>query len=218
MGEFKPPARMGRYNRGASMTTSASTPRLRLTLLWYLLLVAATALTQPAKLPGPVQILLDASALLLVATAMLGRIWCSVFIAGRKDTRLVVDGPYALCRHPLYGLSLLGGAGLGLATHSATLTLATLLLLGLLFRRAAVAEEALLAARHGAAFAAYAAATPRFWPRPDHYRLPATIEVLPPVLWKAFVDAGAFLLLLAMVFAARALRAGGTWSPWLILP
>ena len=82
-----------------------------------------------SNLPGPVQILLDAAALLLVATAMLGRIWCSVFIAGRKDTRLVVDGPYALCRHPLYGLSLLGGAGLGLATHSATLTVATLLLL-----------------------------------------------------------------------------------------
>ncbi|MCP5328285.1 MAG: hypothetical protein H7A15_06455 [Sinobacteraceae bacterium] len=200
------------------MTTSASTPRLRLTLLWYLLLIAAAALTQPATLPAALQVLLDASALLLVAAAVLGRIWCSVFIAGRKDTQLIVDGPYAICRHPLYVLSMLGGAGLGLATHSATLTIATLLLLCGLFRRAAIAEEALLASRHPAAFAAYAAATPRFRPRLERYRIPASIEVLPLLLWKAFIDGGAFLLLLALVFAASALRAGGAWQPWFVLP
>lgn len=200
------------------MTTSASTPRLRLTLLWYLLLIVAAALTQPATLPAVLQALLDASALLLVAAAVLGRIWCSVFIAGRKDAQLIVDGPYAICRHPLYVLSMLGGAGLGLATHSATLTIATLLLLGGLFRRAAIAEEALLAGRHPAAFAAYAAEAPRFWPRFERYRIPASIEVLPPLLWKAFIDAGAFMLLLALVFAASALRAGGAWPSWFVLP
>ena len=146
------------------MTTSASTPRLRLTLAWYLALVLLTALNQaPARAPW-VGALLGAAALLLVATAVLGRIWCSVFIAGRKDAELVTTGPYALCRHPLYTLSMLGGLGLGLATHSATLTLATLLLLGWLVRRAAGAEEAYLATRHGAAFTAYAARTPRFVP------------------------------------------------------
>ena len=111
-----------------------------------------------------------------------------------------------------------GGAGLGLATHSATLTIATLLLLCGLFRRAAIAEEARLASRHPAAFAAYAAATPRFRPRLERYRIPASIEVLPPLLWKAFIDGGAFLLLLALVFAASALRAGGAWQPWFVLP
>jgi protein-S-isoprenylcysteine O-methyltransferase Ste14 len=200
------------------MTTSASTPRLRLTLLWYLVLVVATALARPPSLPPVIAAALDALALLAVGAAVLGRIWCSVFIAGRKDAELVVTGPYSACRHPLYLLSVLGGIGLGLATHSATLTAATVLLLCLLFGRAAGAEDAFLAARHPQQFAQYAATTPRFWPRFDRYRVPAAVEVRPPVLWKAFVDAGAFLLLLALVMATRQLRGGGAWPGWLVLP
>lgn len=200
------------------MTTSASTPRLRLTLLWYLLLVAATAVNRPVAWSPALSVALDALALSGVAVALLGRIWCSVFIAGRKDSELVVTGPYSACRHPLYVLSVIGGAGLGLATHSATLATCTVLLLCALFSTAARAEEALLAARHPDAFAAYAATTPRFWPRPGLYRVPPTCEVRPPVLWKAFVDAGAFLLLLLLVLAARQLRAAAGWPGWLALP
>ena len=112
----------------------------------------------------------------------------------------------------------LGGLGLGLATHSATLTLATLLLLGWLVRRAAGAEEAYLATRHGAAFTAYAARTPRFWPRFPAPPLPASLEVKPPVLWKSFVDAGSFMLLWALVEVARALQATGSLPGLLALP
>lgn len=215
--EFKPLSARGGYNRGAFMTTSASTPRLRLTLLWYLALALLAAINRPAGLPGTAAAAVDALALLAVSAAVLGRVWCSVFIAGRKDEQLVVTGPYSTCRHPLYSLSLLGGAGLGLATHSATLTAATLALLWLLFHRAVVAEESLLAARHPAAFAAYAGRTPRFWPRFDLYQVPEALEVRPRVLWKAFVDAGSFLLLLALVVLARQLRAHGGGA-WLALP
>lgn len=208
------------------MTTSASTPRLRLTLFWYLAMVLVTAVNRPTDWGPWGEALLGAGALLLVAAAVLGRIWCSVFIAGRKDAELVVAGPYALCRHPLYSLSLLGALGLGFASRSATLTLATLLLLGWLVRRAAIAEEAFLAARHGAAFAAYLAGTPRFLPldwlrlgsRGRARALPASLEVKPPVLWKAFVDAGAFMLLWALVEAARALQSNGALPGWLALP
>lgn len=211
--EFKPRGAPRGYNRGAFMTTSASTPRLRLTLLWYLALAILAAINRPAGLSGPVVAIVDALALLAVSAAVLGRVWCSVFIAGRKEEQLVVTGPYSTCRHPLYSLSLLGGAGLGLATHSATLTVATLALLGLLFHRAVQAEESLLAARHPAAFAAYTRRTPRFWPRFDLYQVPEALEVHPRVLWKAFVDAGSFLLLLAFVELARQFgaQAGGAW-------
>ncbi len=191
----------------ASMTTSASTPRLRLTLLWYLGLVVAAAFTRPATPPPAAAVLIDTLALLLVGIAVLGRIWCSVYIAGRKDEHLVVDGPYSTCRHPLYTLSLVGGAGLGLATHSMLLAAATLLLLGALFMRAAVAEEAVLARRHGEAFRAYADATPRFWPRLARLSVPERLQIQPRVLWKAFVDAGAFVLLYALVMAARQVQA-----------
>lgn len=189
------------------MTNSASTPRLRLTLLRYLGLVAAAALTRPSTPSPPLAVLVDLLALLLVAVAVLGRVWCSVFIAGRKDEQLVVEGPYSTCRHPLYTLSLVGGAGLGFATHSMLLTVATLLLLGALFTRAARAEEAFLAARHGDVFSAYATATRRFWPSFARHTIPERLPIQPRVLWKAFVDAGAFLLLFALVTSARQLQA-----------
>jgi protein-S-isoprenylcysteine O-methyltransferase Ste14 len=200
------------------MTTSASTPRLRLTLLWYLGLVGAAAVTRPAAWSAPAAMLLDSLALLLVGVAVLGRIWCSVHIAGRKDEQLVVEGPYSTCRHPLYTLSLVGGAGLGLATHSMLLTAATLLLLGALFTRAAIAEEAFLAGRHGEAFRAYAATTSRFWPRFARYAVPERLQVQPRVLWKAFVDGGAFLLLYALVMAAREVQALDGFPTLLDLP
>ena len=135
------------------MTTSASTPRLRVTLLWYLCLLLLTAVTRSAPLPVLLRGALDLLALLTIVAACLGRVWCSVFIAGRKDAELVTNGPYALCRHPLYTLSLLGGVGLGLATHSFTLTIATLVVQGVLFSRAAREEERFMTARFDVRYA-----------------------------------------------------------------
>lgn len=202
----------------AVMTTSVSTPRLRVTLLWYLALVCLAALTRPAPLPAPLAGIIDAVALLLVATASLGRIWCSVFIAGRKDVELVTTGPYALCRHPLYTLSMIGGVGLGLATHSLLLTAATLLVLGTLFTRAATAEDRFLAARFEQRFEAYRATTPLFWPQRWREPRPETLSVRPAILWKSFVDAGAFFLLLALVVVVRRVGDSGLLASPLSLP
>ena len=185
------------------MTTSASTPRLRITLYWYLAVLVATALSAPPSLHPGLAAVIDAGALLCVSLAVLGRIWCSVYIAGRKDADLVTEGPYSLCRHPLYSLSMLGGLGLGAATHSLVLSLATLALLLGLFSRAATAEERYLAGRHGAAFERYRLATPRFLPSRLRHALAESIAIQPRVLWKAFVDGSAFLLLYALVVAAR---------------
>ncbi|MFO1078911.1 MAG: isoprenylcysteine carboxylmethyltransferase family protein [Planctomycetota bacterium] len=198
------------------MTVSASTPRLRLTLAWYLLLALAAALGGPQ--PRPVHALCDFAALLLVGLAVLGRIWCSVFIAGRKDAELVTAGPYAACRHPLYLLSLVGGLGLGLATHSWLLTLATVVVLLLLFGAAMRSEDALLAQLHGAAWQAWARATPRLWPDLRRIGPPATLTTQPRVLWKAFVDGGSFLLLLAVLVLLRTAREAGLWPTLLPLP
>jgi protein-S-isoprenylcysteine O-methyltransferase Ste14 len=199
-------------------TRSASTPRLRLTLAYYGLLVAATAVSGRVVISPPLDTVLGLAAVLLVSLAALGRIWASVFIAGRKDTELVTSGPYALCRHPLYLFSFVGGLGIGIATRSLVLTLVTLAVLAVLHVRAAAMEERLLSIRHREAFADYCARVPRWWPRSPGSGVPETLQVSPPVLWKAFVDAGAFLLLYGLVETVRAFRMSGLLPTLVWLP
>jgi hypothetical protein len=81
--------------------------------------------------------------------------------------------------------------------------------LALLLMRAATSEDAFLADRHGEAFRHYASSTPRFLPRSLRHAMPRTREVLPEVLWKAFVDAATFLLLYMIVVTLRRLGEAG---------
>jgi protein-S-isoprenylcysteine O-methyltransferase Ste14 len=200
------------------VTSSASTPRLRLTLVYYVLLIAAAATVGTSALSPPLDLLMGTAAFALAGLAALGRIWCSLFIAGRKDAELVTNGPYAMCRHPLYLMSLVGGLGLGLATRSFVLALVTLVVLAVLLHRAAAAEDRVLALRHPQAFPAYAGRVPRWWPRWRSWDVPPSVTAQPQMLWKAFVDAGAFLLLYALVEAARYLRLMGLSPTLLTLP
>lgn len=184
------------------MTGSASTPRLRATFAFYLALIAAAAFIGPRNVGTWVYYVTGALGFLSVALACLGRIWCSMFIAGRKDATLVTTGPYAACRHPLYSLSVLGALGLGLTTRSPLLCAVTVLAIVALVLAAVAREERALAAAFPEAFAAYVAATPNKWWPSAARPLPDRVEVLPAVYWKAFLDAGSFFLLWLLVAIA----------------
>jgi len=127
------------------MTESASTPRLRATFAIYLALVAATPLVGPREIPFVWSHLLAIAGFVCVTLACLGRIWCSLYIAGHKDEVLVVSGPYAHCRHPLYSLSILGALGLGFASQSLLLGAVVVLLVAGLVIYAAVRGGVLVA-------------------------------------------------------------------------
>ena len=189
------------------MTESASTPRLRATFAIYLALVAATPLVGPREIPAGLSHLLGVAGFVCVTLACLGRIWCSLFIAGHKDEVLVTSGPYAHCRHPLYSFSILGALGLGFASESLLLgALVTLLVAGLV-SYAASCEEQFLEDAFSAEFKAYVAATPNmWWPALRKQPLPAQLDVRPTVFWKSFLDAGSFFVLWALVALAAEYR------------
>ena len=189
------------------MTESASTPRLRATFAIYLALIAATAVVGPHEIPAGVHYLAGLAGFLIVALACLGRIWCSLFIAGHKDEVLVTTGPYARCRHPLYSFSVLGALGLGLTSRSALLCLLVVVLMAALLVYAASCEEQFLADAFPEEFAAYLLATPNKWiPKSGPAALPAVLDVRPAVFWKAFLDAGSFFLLWVLVALAAEYR------------
>jgi protein-S-isoprenylcysteine O-methyltransferase Ste14 len=189
------------------MTESASTPRLRATFAIYLGLVAATAVVGPRALGAAAYYTSGVLGFLCVATSCLGRIWCSVFIAGHKDESLVTTGPYAQMRHPLYACSFIGTLGLGLTSRSPLLCAVVLILIAALVVYAASCEEQFLAAQFPEAFAAYTAAVPhKWWPSATRAVLPEHLEVRPAVFWKSFLDAGSFFVLWVLVALAAEYR------------
>ena len=194
------------------MTDSASTPRLRTTFAIYVALVATTAIIGPREIPAGWNYLAGAVGFICVALACLGRIWCSVFIAGHKDEKLITFGPYALCRHPLYALSILGAFGLGLTSRSVLLCAFTVVLVAALVVYAASCEEQFLADSFAEEFKSYVAATPnKWWPRFAARSMPDHLDVKPAIFWKALVDAGAFFLLYLLVALAAAYRTSPTF-------
>jgi protein-S-isoprenylcysteine O-methyltransferase Ste14 len=199
------------------VTVSASTPRLRLTLAWYIALIVLVAISARPCASGWLGALADVAGFLLIAGAALGRIWTSLYIAGLKDAQLVTSGPYAACRNPLYFFSLVGGTGIGLVTGSLVLTGATLVVLFVLYAQAMRAEERFLADRHGEEFRRYCASVPRLVPSWTREAPPEKIEVNARVFAKAFVDAGSFFLLFALLELADALRAAGALPTLLTL-
>jgi len=189
------------------MTESASTPRLRTTFAIYLALVAATPLVGPREIASGLGHLLGIAGFACVTLACLGRIWCSLFIAGHKDETLVTSGPYAYCRHPLYSFSIVGALGLGLASKSLLLGALVVLFVAGLLTYAASCEEQFLEDAFPEEFKAYVAATPNmWWPAPRKKPLPVQLDVRPAVFWKSFLDAGSFFVLWVLVALAAEYR------------
>jgi protein-S-isoprenylcysteine O-methyltransferase Ste14 len=200
------------------MPASQSTPRLRLTawlLIAALTLVAVSERSLCVALAGE---LMQLAGLVCIACAALGRVWTSLFIAGRKDTSLVREGPYAALRHPLYALSLLAMLGVGLATRSIAITVILVTAFVAIYLRSARREDALLSRSHGAAHADYGRRVNAFWPDLAAYEVPESIEVRPRIYWKAFLDAGSLLGFYVLIRVADLLQEAGIAPTWVSLP
>ena len=101
----------------------------------------------------------------LAGIASLGRLWCSLYIVGYKTKRLIVSGPYSICRHPLYFFSMLGGIGAGLATETITIPVLILIAFALYYPYVIRFEENKLNALYGSEYEEYVRTVPQFWPK-----------------------------------------------------
>lgn len=133
-------------------------------------------------------ILADLGLVLLVVCAF-GRIWSSIFIAGYKNDRLITEGPYSMVRNPLYVFSFCGALGVGLSAGSLTIAAVLILPFVIWFPIMVIEEERVLAERHGDAWKAYSAATPRFIPAFRVPTQPAEYTINTRPAGKAFLDA-----------------------------
>ncbi len=139
------------------------------------------------------------------------RFWATLYVGGRKERELVTDGPYSICRNPLYAGSLLLGVSAGLFLES-PLFLAALLLVLTLYTRATVAvEEAVLRSRHNQEYDAYVRRVPRFWPTSRAFHTPAHISVNVHTLWLECARASRWIWLPIVGEALTHMRALAWW-------
>ena len=135
----------------------------------------------------------------LVGIASLGRLWCSLYIAGYKTDRLVTEGPYSMCRNPLYFFSFLGAIGVGLASESLLIPALIFIAFAMYYPFVIKSEEAELKTLHKDQFELYRESVPSFLPNLSKLREPEEYIVKPVIFKKHLFDALWFVWLVGVL-------------------
>jgi protein-S-isoprenylcysteine O-methyltransferase Ste14 len=130
---------------------------------------------------------------ILVGLATVGRLWCAQYIAGYKMDVLVAEGPYSICRNPLYFFSFLGGIGAGLCTESLVLTLIVFVVFAVIYPITIQNEEKKLSKIFGAAYDDYVRRVPRFFPKISLFHEPVQYVVNTKIFRREIFDAMYFV-------------------------
>lgn len=141
----------------------------------------------------PIRELFEELGVLFIAVGVAGRALCMVYIGGQKNRALFQDGPYAVCRNPLYFCSMLGIAGIGLAGGSITLALVAAMLFGALFSAIVCSEEYRLAQAFGRDYEEYSRRVPRWLPAFRLWRDPPSLSPRGTLIARTVRDSGALL-------------------------
>ena len=108
-----------------SAVTQSALQRYRITILraLFLLILPLLLFTKSAwEGNAAVHETTEVVGALLVIAGVLGRFWSILYSGGRKNQTIVQDGPYSICRHPLYLFSTIAVVGFGVLMGSLILT------------------------------------------------------------------------------------------------
>ena len=144
---------------------------------------------------------------LLIILATLGRMWCALYITGRKNKELCQDGPYSTCRNPSYLFSFLGVIGISIGTKNVSLLLIVIPVFWGYYYFIIKSEEARLLELFGEDYTDYCSRVNRLVPNLKNYWSKSTIEINPQVATKSIIDAGWFLWFLIILEILEHLKA-----------
>ncbi len=169
--------------------------RTRHTRWLGLALLPLIVFVQPLWMPEWLNKTLDVIGVLCLVACCFGRIWCSVYVGGRKNRELVDIGPYSVVRNPLYVFSFIGVIGIALLSKMATVLILAPLIFALYYR-VVVARE--LLAKHGEGYRAYLRNVPRWLPQWSLWKDAQTVATNPKVVASHLLDCSAFFLALVL--------------------
>lgn len=151
--------------------------------------------------------LLETLGIFAVLIAVLGRFWSILYIGGRKNAMVMQDGPYSICRHPLYLFSTIGALGFGLMMGSLFMALLLGAVVFLILSLTATREEAYLRQTFGPRYDAYARRVPRMRPALREFHTPSQVTVDMGTLSRNAADALVFAGLIPLAELLKYLQA-----------
>ncbi|MEL4068896.1 isoprenylcysteine carboxylmethyltransferase family protein [Ochrobactrum sp. GPK 3] len=143
---------------------------------------------------GRVHEYIESIGLSFIVAAILGRMWCTLYIGGRKSAEIVRSGPYSMTRNPLYVFSTLGAMGIGGQTGSIIVAVGFGILCYVAFSIVIRTEEKFLEQNFGEPYRAYCRDVPRFFPKFSVYNDDTTVTVKPDRLYRTFTDGLVFFV------------------------
>lgn len=123
-----------------------------------------------------------------VIVAVLGRLWCSLYLCGYKTKSLIDIGPFSAVRNPLYIFSFIGATGIGIATTSMVITLMVATFFLVVYPSVIANEEKRLTASLGHDYQIYLGRTPKLIPDFSLYKSVDQYTVNMRQVHSAFLD------------------------------
>jgi protein-S-isoprenylcysteine O-methyltransferase Ste14 len=136
---------------------------------------------------------------LLLFAGVIGRIFSTITIGGRKDQEVVKTEIYSTVRHPLYFFSFLLMVGIGLLTQRPELLLYMTTAYLAVFIPMIRNEEKFLTAKFGKRYTDYASSVPAFIPDFRLYKARERIVTSPKLIMRTIRDASLVLAIIPMV-------------------
>jgi protein-S-isoprenylcysteine O-methyltransferase Ste14 len=152
---------------------------------------------------------MEAFGLTLIGVAIVGRLWCTLYIGGRKSEHIVSSGPYSVSRNPLYVFSMIGAVGVGAQSASLIVALVFGLLCFIAFSIVARREEKFLVSQFPQTYTPYLTRVPRFLPKLSLFRDEQSLTVMPPRLYSTFADGLVFFAAFPVFEAVEYLQDSG---------
>lgn len=146
------------------------------------------------------------------------RIWATFFIGGNKDLRLQTDGPYSVCRNPLYVGSFCFALALTCMLKSAVFAAGVIMAFVVYLNFVVRAEEHFLGLRFGDDFSNYCRRTPRFWPRWSSLTAPSHLRVDLKRLRQECIRLGRAALIPILLEMLMKFRSNPGWPHWFHIP
>ncbi len=181
--------------------------------------LVAAALSRPIVTEGSIgDVLLELVAWPLFVGGTVLRVWATLYIGGRKGHRVICEGPYSLCRHPLYIGTFLIALSAAVMLASPTV-LVSVGLLGIMYALFVIpSEERHLTELLGDEYHAYRQNTPRFLPTFKKPISPDWIDVRVRSLWVEFTRSLRWLMIPMACELLSTLRMDSHWPHLLNLP